>query len=148
MTLITARNSRLGYISITLLLNHRTGRLPSGFPFVSRSPDGILRDGEVMRAPYGLEIIENCSPVATARIDFSVISLHLRWNRCPRLLLLPSTRKGDAVCGRAIATRRFRVMQRQREALDFIRGPQNPHIGNFGIGRRARPACNSHWKAL
>jgi hypothetical protein len=56
--------------------------------------------------------------------------------------------RGDAVCGRAIATRCFRVMQRQREALDFIRGRQNPHIENFGIGRRAGLACNSHWKAL
>jgi CRP/FNR family cyclic AMP-dependent transcriptional regulator len=34
--------------------------MPSGFRFVSRRPGGILRDGEVMRAPYGLEIIENC----------------------------------------------------------------------------------------
>jgi CRP/FNR family transcriptional regulator, cyclic AMP receptor protein len=34
--------------------------MPSGFRFVSRMPRGILRDGEVMRAPYGLEIIENC----------------------------------------------------------------------------------------
>jgi CRP/FNR family transcriptional regulator, cyclic AMP receptor protein len=34
--------------------------MPSGFRFVSRRPGGILRDGEVMRASYGLEIIENC----------------------------------------------------------------------------------------
>ena len=66
--------------------------MPSGFRFVSRRPSDILRDGEVMRAPYGLEIIG--SPVHIAGIGFSVISLHLRWNRCPRLLLLPSTRKG------------------------------------------------------
>jgi len=32
----------------------------SGFRFVSRRQGGILRDGEFIRAPYGLEIIENC----------------------------------------------------------------------------------------
>jgi len=34
--------------------------MPSGFRFVSPRLGGILRDGEVMRAPYGLEMIENC----------------------------------------------------------------------------------------
>jgi len=34
--------------------------MPGGFRFVSRKGSGILRGGEVMRAPYGLEIIENC----------------------------------------------------------------------------------------
>src|SRR2546421_2311092 len=34
--------------------------MPSGFRFVSRREGGILRDGELMRAPYGLEIIESC----------------------------------------------------------------------------------------
>src|SRR5260370_17603243 len=34
--------------------------MPSGFRFVSRREGGILRGGEFMRAPYGLEIIENC----------------------------------------------------------------------------------------
>lgn len=33
---------------------------PSGFRFVSRRDGGILRSGETMRAPYGLEIIESC----------------------------------------------------------------------------------------
>ncbi len=39
-----------------------TGRLvmSSGFRFVSRRARGILADGEFMRAPYGLEIIESC----------------------------------------------------------------------------------------
>src|SRR6266849_6251913 len=32
----------------------------SGFRFVLRREGGILRGGEVMRAPYGLEIIESC----------------------------------------------------------------------------------------
>src|SRR5215467_3807628 len=34
--------------------------MPSGFRFVSRKVGGILQGGKVMRAPYGLEIIENC----------------------------------------------------------------------------------------
>ena len=34
--------------------------MPSGFRFVSRREGGILRGGARMRAPYGLEIIENC----------------------------------------------------------------------------------------
>src|SRR6516164_7416820 len=34
--------------------------MPSGFRFVSRKQGGILRGGEPMRAPYGLEIIESC----------------------------------------------------------------------------------------
>jgi CRP/FNR family transcriptional regulator len=34
--------------------------MPSGFRFVLRKEGGILRSGEVMRAPYGLEIIESC----------------------------------------------------------------------------------------
>ena len=34
--------------------------MPSGFHFVSRRERGILRGGEPMRAPYGLEIIESC----------------------------------------------------------------------------------------
>jgi CRP/FNR family transcriptional regulator, cyclic AMP receptor protein len=34
--------------------------MPSGFRFVSHREGGILRDGELMRAPYGLEIIESC----------------------------------------------------------------------------------------
>src|SRR5260370_9168944 len=34
--------------------------MPSGFRFVSRKDGGILRGSEVMRAPYGLEIIESC----------------------------------------------------------------------------------------
>src|SRR5204862_125684 len=34
--------------------------MPSGFRFVSRREGGILRGGELMRAPYGLEIIESC----------------------------------------------------------------------------------------
>src|SRR5216684_1303219 len=34
--------------------------MPSGFHFVLRRDGGILRGGEVMRAPYGLEIIESC----------------------------------------------------------------------------------------
>ena len=34
--------------------------MPSGFHFVPRRDGGILRNGEAMRAPYGLEIIENC----------------------------------------------------------------------------------------
>src|SRR5438445_3976324 len=34
--------------------------VPSGFRFVRRREGGILRGGEFMRAPYGLEIIESC----------------------------------------------------------------------------------------
>lgn len=34
--------------------------MPSAFRFVSRREGSILRTGEPMRAPYGLEIIENC----------------------------------------------------------------------------------------
>src|SRR6516165_9241779 len=34
--------------------------MPSGFRFVSRRGGGILRGSELMRAPYGLEIIESC----------------------------------------------------------------------------------------
>src|SRR5215468_7272291 len=34
--------------------------MPSGFRFVSRREGGILRGGARMRAPYSLEIIENC----------------------------------------------------------------------------------------
>jgi CRP/FNR family cyclic AMP-dependent transcriptional regulator len=34
--------------------------MSSGFRFVSRREGGILRGGELMRAPYGLEIIESC----------------------------------------------------------------------------------------
>lgn len=34
--------------------------MPSGFHFVQRKNRAILRGGEVMRAPYGLEIIESC----------------------------------------------------------------------------------------
>jgi len=34
--------------------------MPSGFRFVRRMQGGILRSGESMRAPYGLEIIESC----------------------------------------------------------------------------------------
>jgi CRP/FNR family cyclic AMP-dependent transcriptional regulator len=34
--------------------------MPSGFRFVARREGGILRGGEPMRAPYGLEIIESC----------------------------------------------------------------------------------------
>src|SRR5690242_20763695 len=34
--------------------------MPSGFRFVSHRERGILRAGEPMRAPYGLEIIESC----------------------------------------------------------------------------------------
>src|SRR5258708_40298734 len=34
--------------------------MPSGFRFVPRREGGILRGGELMRAPYGLEIIESC----------------------------------------------------------------------------------------
>src|SRR6266699_2202563 len=34
--------------------------MQSGFRFVSRREGGILRGGEPMRAPYGLEIIESC----------------------------------------------------------------------------------------
>jgi CRP/FNR family cyclic AMP-dependent transcriptional regulator len=34
--------------------------MPNGFRFVQRKEGGILRGGEVMRAPYGLEIIESC----------------------------------------------------------------------------------------
>ena len=34
--------------------------MPSVFRFVTRRDGGILRDGELMRAPYGLEIIESC----------------------------------------------------------------------------------------
>jgi CRP/FNR family cyclic AMP-dependent transcriptional regulator len=39
---------------------HGRMRMPSGFRFVSRREGGILRGSELMRAPYGLEIIENC----------------------------------------------------------------------------------------
>lgn len=38
----------------------RWPRMPSAFRFVSRREGSILRTGEPMRAPYGLEIIENC----------------------------------------------------------------------------------------
>jgi CRP/FNR family transcriptional regulator, cyclic AMP receptor protein len=34
--------------------------MPSGFRFILRKEGGILRGGELMRAPYGLDIIENC----------------------------------------------------------------------------------------
>jgi len=34
--------------------------MPQGFHFVTRQPRGILANGEPMRAPYGLEIIESC----------------------------------------------------------------------------------------
>jgi CRP/FNR family transcriptional regulator, cyclic AMP receptor protein len=34
--------------------------MPSGFRFVARRDGGILRGGELMKAPYGFEIIENC----------------------------------------------------------------------------------------
>src|SRR6266852_606577 len=34
--------------------------MSSGFRFVSRREGGILRGGELVRAPYGLEIIESC----------------------------------------------------------------------------------------
>ena len=35
-------------------------RMSSGFRYVSRREGGILRGGELLRAPYGLEIIESC----------------------------------------------------------------------------------------
>src|SRR6202008_4682301 len=34
--------------------------MPSGFRFVSRRERATLRDGQFIRAPYGLEIIESC----------------------------------------------------------------------------------------
>ena len=34
--------------------------MASGFHFVANRQGGILRDGDIMRAPYGLEIIESC----------------------------------------------------------------------------------------
>ena len=34
--------------------------MPTGFRFVSRRDKSILRDGESVRAPYGIEIIESC----------------------------------------------------------------------------------------
>jgi CRP/FNR family cyclic AMP-dependent transcriptional regulator len=34
--------------------------MPSGFRFVARREGGILRGSDLMRAPYGLEIIESC----------------------------------------------------------------------------------------
>jgi CRP/FNR family transcriptional regulator len=34
--------------------------MPKGFRFVSRRDEGILHGSNLMRAPYGLEIIENC----------------------------------------------------------------------------------------
>jgi len=34
--------------------------MSSGFRYVSRKEGGILRGGELLRAPYGLEIIESC----------------------------------------------------------------------------------------
>src|ERR1700680_2454779 len=34
--------------------------MPSGFRLVARRKGGILLSGELMRAPYGLEIIESC----------------------------------------------------------------------------------------
>ena len=58
MTVITTKERRQadnkGSSSIGRL------RMPSGFHFVPRRDGGILRNGEAMRAPYGLEIIENC----------------------------------------------------------------------------------------
>lgn len=41
-------------------LRDRNLRMPSGFHFVRRRGGNILRNAKVMRAPYGLEIIENC----------------------------------------------------------------------------------------
>ncbi len=34
--------------------------MPSGFRFVSRREGGLHRGGEVVRASYGLEVIESC----------------------------------------------------------------------------------------
>jgi CRP/FNR family transcriptional regulator, cyclic AMP receptor protein len=34
--------------------------MANGFHFVANRQEGILRDGDLMRAPYGLEIIESC----------------------------------------------------------------------------------------
>jgi hypothetical protein len=34
--------------------------MPSGLRFVWRREGDILRGGELMRAPYGIEIIESC----------------------------------------------------------------------------------------
>lgn len=95
--------------------------MPSGFRFVSRRPGGILRDGEVMRAPYGLEIIENClHPHRQDRVFCNLYPLAVEPLSAITSAAVYSG--GDAVCGRAIAMRGFRVMQRQSEALDFIRG--------------------------
>jgi hypothetical protein len=108
--------------------------MPSGFRFVSRSPGGVLRDGEVMRAPYGLEIIENC------------LSCPHRQDRLFCNLSLPAVESLSAITSAAvypkgvtlfvegaIPTRCFRVMQRQSEALDLFRGRKNPHLKDFGI---------------
>src|ERR1700740_1827715 len=56
---ITSRQTRFAYKGQQSCFREQK-RMPSGFRFVFRKEGGILRGSQVMRAPYGLEIIESC----------------------------------------------------------------------------------------
>jgi CRP/FNR family transcriptional regulator, cyclic AMP receptor protein len=57
---VTSNQNRFEYKDVKWSLACRMEAMPGGFRFVLRRERGILRGGKVMRAPYGLEIIESC----------------------------------------------------------------------------------------
>jgi CRP/FNR family cyclic AMP-dependent transcriptional regulator len=60
VTVITAKEPSIPLKTAELVATQGRMRMPSGFRFVLRTEGGILRGSELMRAPYGLEIIESC----------------------------------------------------------------------------------------
>jgi CRP/FNR family transcriptional regulator len=60
VTVITAKEPAIPLKTAELVATQGRMRMPSGFRFVLRTEGGILRGSELMRAPYGLEIIESC----------------------------------------------------------------------------------------
>jgi CRP/FNR family cyclic AMP-dependent transcriptional regulator len=60
VTPITASEQSIPAKTWELIVIQGRMRMPSEFRFVSQREGGILRDSELMRAPYGLEIIESC----------------------------------------------------------------------------------------
>jgi CRP/FNR family cyclic AMP-dependent transcriptional regulator len=60
VTVIIAKEPSIPLKTAELVATQGRMRMPSGFRFVLRTEGGILRGSELMRAPYGLEIIESC----------------------------------------------------------------------------------------
>ena len=123
--------------------------MPSGFRFVTRRDGGTLRDGELMRAPYGLEIIESCL-ICPHREDRLFCDLPPAALQGLAAITSPAAYpKGATLFVEGQPSRGgFRFMRWPGQAFHVVRGWEEFNCQNRGNGRGSGFARHCHWETL